>query len=229
MEKNKRWLCCFFFLEICRSEIIGDKPGPSNYPFFGLGKSSENYLRLCRLITVICGSLLRDILSRHIAPGNLRNELDINRMKLEKIMSKAQKEQFYLNAGSNSISPKDLDISVLYMLLRNICTKLPPPKTGWGKPPQKGDYSESACIERIRLIRNRISAHSTHDKVSDADFQQYWEELENSIIAIEKQLTGDVVYQDAISKIKNMKFTKNDAEESKREIQQSEGESIAYI
>lgn len=218
----------FFFLVLCRSEIMGDKPGPSNYPFFGLGKSLENYLRLCRLITVVCGSLLRDILSRHIAPANLRNELDRNRGKLEKIMTKAQKEQFYLNAGSNPISPKDLDISVLYMLLRYICTKLIPPKTGWGKPPQIGDNSESACIERIRLIRNSISAHSTLGNVNDADFQQYWEELENSIIAIEKQLTGDVVYQDAISKIKTMKFTMDDAEENIREIQQSEGESIAY-
>lgn len=219
----------FVFLVLCRSEIMGDKPGPSNYPLFLLDKSSENYLRLTRLITTVCGSLLRDILSHYIKPVNLRKELDIDRVKLEKYMTIEQKEQFYLTAGSNLISPKDLDISVLYMLLRNICTKLPPPKTGWGKPPQKGDNSESAFIERVRHIRNTILARNTHGKVSDTDFQQYWEELENSIIAMEKQLTGDVVYQDAISKIKNMKFTKDDAEENIREIQQSEGESIAYI
>lgn len=217
-----------FLLVLCRSDLIGDKPGASNYPFSGLHKSSENFLRLTYLITTICGSLLRDILSRHVKPADLRNELDINRTKLQSKMNPQQKEQIYLKAGCNSISAKDFDISVLYMLLRNIC-KLPSPKTGWGQPPQKGDNSESAFIERIRHIRNSISAHNTHGKVNDTDFQQYWEELENSIIAMEKQLTGDVAYLDRILTIKHMKFTWDDAEKYKREIQQSEGESIVYI
>lgn len=144
-------------------------------------------------------------------------------------MTIEQLKQLYWTAGSNPISPKDLDISVLYMLLRKICTKLPPPKTGWGKPPQKGDNSESAFIERVRHIRNSISAHSTLGKVSDTDFQQYWGELEHSIIAMEKKMTGDVVYRGAMSAIKDMQFTKDDAERYKLEIQQSECESIAYI
>lgn len=205
---------------------MDDKTGPFKYPFFDLDKLSENYIRLCRLITTICGPLLRDILSRHISPARLRKELDINRTKLEKIMTKVQKEQFYLNAGSNPVSPKDLDISILYMLLRNICPKISKPKTGWGNPPLKGDNSISACIERIRQIRNTIPGHSTNGKVDDTDFENYWEELENSIIETEKQLTGDVVYQDGINKIKNMKFTSDDAEMYKREFQLSEGESI---
>lgn len=205
---------------------MSDKAEPS--PYFNLDKSSENYIRLCRLITTVCGSLMRDILSRHIKPINLRNELNINRTKLEQKMNTQQKEQIYLKAGCNSISPKDLDISVLYVLLRNIC-KLSPPTTGWGKPPQKGDNSVSAVIERIRHIRNSISAHNTHGKVSDTDFQQYWEELENSIIAMETQLTGDVLHKDAIRSIKDMEFTRDVAEKYKREIQQSEGESIVNI
>lgn len=208
---------------------MGDKPGPSIYPFFLLDKSSENYLRLTRLITTVCGSLLRDILSHHIEPVNLRKELDKNRRKLEKYMTIEQVKQLYWTAESNPISPKDLDISVLYMLLRNICTKLPPPKTGWGKPPRKGDNSESAFIERVRQIRNTILARNTHGKVSNTDFQQYWEELENSIIAMEKQLTGDVLHQYAMSKIKDMTFNKDDAKKYKSEIQQSEGESIVFI
>lgn len=204
---------------------MSGKPGPSESPFFDLDKSSENYIRICRLITTICSTLLRDILSRHIKPVNLRNELDINRTKLERIMNTPQKEQIYLKAGSNQIYPKDLDISVLYLLLRNICT-INPPKTGWGKPLQKGDNSISACIERIRQVRNKIQAHSTNGKVNDTDFQNYWEELENSIIETEKQLTGDVTYQGGIIKIKDMTFPNDEVEKYKREFQQSEGESI---
>lgn len=208
--------------------MMGDKSKPSKYPFFGLDQSSKNYIRLCRLITTICGPLLKDILSRHIAPANLRNEFDIHRTKLEKPMNKVQRELFYLNAGSNPISPKDLDISVLYMLLRNICSNIPKPKTGWGKTPLKGDYSISACIERIRQIRNSIHAHTADGKVDDKDFQNYWDELENSIIETEKQLTGGDVYEDGINKIKTMKITSDDAEIDKREFPPQEGESIEY-
>lgn len=201
-EINKWWLC---FLVLYRSEIMGDEPGQSKYPC--LDKSSENYNRLCRLITAICGPLLRNILSRHIAPLNLRNELDTNRPKLEKIMTEEQKEQIYLKARNNPIHPEDLDIPVLYMLLRTICAKITKPKTGWGKPPLKGDNSISACIERIRQIWATIRVFNINGKVDDTDFQNYWDELENSIIETEKQLTGDVVYQDGINKIKNMTFT----------------------
>lgn len=222
---KKYTVSLFFFLVSCISEIMGDNDGPSDSPYFNLDKSSENYIRLCRLITTICGSFLRDILSCQIKPGNLRKELDIHRTKLEKNINTQQKEQLYLKAGCKSISPKDLDISVLYVLLRNIC-KLSPPTTGWGKPPQKGDNSVSAFIERIRHIRNSISAHNTHGKVSDTDFQQYWEELEHFIIEMEKKLMGDVVYREAISVIKDMKLTKDDAKRYKLAIQQSEGESI---
>lgn len=215
-----------FFLVTYRSEITGDEPGPTKYPFFGLDKSTENYIRLSRLITTICGSLLRDILSRHIKPFNLRKELDINRTKLEKIITKAQKEQIYLKAGSNPVYLKDLDISLLYILLRNICPNISKPKTGWGNPPLKGDYSVSSCIERIRNIRNNIQAHCTHGKVDDTDFQNYWDELENSIIETEKQLTSDVVYADGISMIKKMAITSDDAGNYKREFQPSKGKNI---
>lgn len=208
--------------------MMGDKSKPSKYPFFGLDQSLKNYIRLCRLITTICGPLLKDILSRHIPPANLRNEFAIHRTKLEKPMTKVQRELFYLNAGSNPISAKDLDISVLYMLLRNICSNIPKPTTGWGNPPSKGDYSISACIERIRQIRNKIHAHTANGKVDDKDFQNYWDELENSIIETEKQLTGGDVYEDGINKIKTMKITSDDAEIDKREFPPQEGESIEY-
>lgn len=209
--------------------MMGDKSEPSKYPFFGLDQSSKNYLRLCCLITQICGPLLKDILSRHIKPANLRREFDINRTTLEKHMTKVQKDHFYLKAGSNPISPQKMDISVLYMLLRNICKNIPKPKTGWGNPPLKGDYSISACIERIRQIRNKIHGHSTNGKLDDTDFQNYWDELENSIIETAKELIGTDVYEDGIRKIKtNMKIISVEEEEYKREFPPPEGESIVY-
>lgn len=189
---------------------MGDEPRPTKYPLFLLDKSSENYIRLSFLITTICSSLLRDILSHHIEPFNLRNELNRYRTKLEKIMNAAQRYQIYLKDERIPVYAKDFDISLLYLLLRNICN-IPKPKSGWGNRPKKGDYSVSDCIERIRHIRYILHAHIPNGKVDDTCFQNYWDELENSVIETEKRLTGGAVYADEISRIKTMKFTCDDA------------------
>lgn len=50
---------------------------------------------------------------------------------------------------------QNLDISLLYNLLRNVCKKITPPKRGWGYEPSADDVSLGADIERIRLMWNR--------------------------------------------------------------------------
>lgn len=115
---------------------MGDVPGPSTAPYFMRRKATENFARLCQLIMTICSDLLRDVLSRYIKPADLRSELDNNRRKFEKIMNAAQKDLIYPVSGSSAITAKDLDISVLYILLRNICN-IQKPKNGWGKPQRR--------------------------------------------------------------------------------------------
>lgn len=208
---------------------MGDSPGSCKSPYFLQDKLAENYYRLCGLITTVCTDLLRDILSRHIKPSDLRFELDINRTKLEKHMTKVQREHFYLKAGSNPISPKDLDISILYMLLRNICSNIPKPKTGWGNPPLIGDNSISACIERIRQVRNKIHAHSTNGRVNDTDFQNYWDELYDSVIETEKELTGGSVYESGMRNLLSMKLSQTDGEKYNYEFHKLKGNVFLMI
>lgn len=104
-------------------------------------------------------------------------------------MNQQQKQLIYSVACKTSLAAKDLDISLLYIILRNICN-IPSHKNGWGKQPMKGDNSISACIERIRFQRNLISAHSTNGDVDEAKFHNYWDELSCTVLEIEKQLIG---------------------------------------
>lgn len=70
-----------FFLVLCRFDFIGDKLGLFNYLFFGFYKLLENFFCFICLIIMICGFLLRDILSCYVKLVDLRNEFDINRIK----------------------------------------------------------------------------------------------------------------------------------------------------
>lgn len=175
---------------------MGDIQGPSTSPYFSPQKATDNFSRLCQLILTICSELLRDVLSHYIRPANLRSILDKNRTKLEKTrkFNTDQKKLIYPATGGASLDSKDLDISVLYTILRNICN-IPPHIKGWGNPPLKGDNSIAACIEIIRIQRNFVIGHSTSGKVDDVEFQSHWNELRDSVVEIEKQLIGGDLYK----------------------------------
>lgn len=173
---------------------IMDAPGSSLAPCFNQQKANINHLRICQLITLLCGDLFRDILSRHIKPTNLRLELDTNKRKLEKILNKQQQNLIYPATGYTPLTAKDFDIPTIYILLRNICN-IPSHKAGWGNPPAKGDNSIAAGIERIRLTRNSILAHSTNGMIEDPEFEKHWKELRDVVVKIETQLTGSDLYK----------------------------------
>lgn len=56
---------------------------------------------------------------------------------------------------TNRGSSADLDISIMYTIIRNVC-QVQPPKNGWGKQPNDNDTDISDDIERIRHKRNLI-------------------------------------------------------------------------
>ncbi|XP_056000017.1 uncharacterized protein LOC130046538 isoform X2 [Ostrea edulis] len=196
---------------------MSDVPGPSTAPYFSPKKKTENFSRLCLLIMTICSDLFRDILSRYIKPADLRLELDNNRTKLEKIMNAQQKEQIYPSSGTTTLTSKDLDISILYILLRNIC-KIPKHQNGWGNPPQDTDTRLAACIERIRIQRNLISAHSAIGEIEDTVFQDHWDKLKNSILEIEKQLIGGDMYERGVDELLSCDLNPTRAEKYVKEF-----------
>lgn len=172
-------------------------PGSQLAPCFNPKKANNNHFRICQLITLLCGNLFRDILSRYIKPTNLRSELDKKKNKLEKFLNKQQQELIYPATGNTPFKAKDLDIPTIYILLRNICN-IPSHKEGWGNPPAKGDNSIAACIERIRLARNSILAHSTNGMIEDQVFEKHWKKLRDVVVQIETQLTGSDLYEQGV-------------------------------
>lgn len=171
-----------------------EDPRQSSTHYFHRGKPAENFLRLCRLIMTICTDVLRDVLSRYITPTDLRSELDKNRHRLENIMNAQQREIIYPANGNKALASKHLDISVMYIILRNICN-VPKHRNGWGNPPQTGDNRMAACIERIRIQRNEVLAHHTNGEIEKKEFENRWTELQEAVVEIERQLTGGDLYE----------------------------------
>lgn len=181
---------------------MDDDPVPSVAHYFNQDKATENFYRLSQLIMTVCTDLFRDILSRHIKPGELRFELDKNKKKLVNIMNFQQRQLIYPISGNTSLVIKDLDFSVLYIILRNIC-KISPHLSGWGNNPLPSDKSIAACIDRIRQLRNLISGHSTNGRVEEIEFKNHWTELRNAVVEIEKQSVGGDLYERGVDYLLN--------------------------
>ena len=91
---------------------------------------------------------------------------------------------------ATAISSKDFDVSLLYILLRNMCNFTPHSK-GWGKTPAAGDKSLSACIEMMRIMKNELNSHSVTGEITDSDFNDIWTNLRCIIDEIEtNELSG---------------------------------------
>nr|XP_022308990.1 uncharacterized protein LOC111114802 isoform X3 [Crassostrea virginica] len=193
---------------------MSDDPGPSSVPKLTLTKPAENYCRLCQLIMTVCSDLFRDILSRHIQPANLRRELDINKNTLLRTLKiHDHKKLLFPQSGGQSLSAKDMDLTILYVLLRNICG-ISSHQNGWGNTPNTGDITLAACIERIREQKNAIASHSNIGEIDDIRFQDIWMKLQTDIVNIEKELIGGDMYERAVKVLFSCELTPKKARES---------------
>lgn len=68
------------------------------------------------------------------------------------------------------VSSADLDMSMMYTIIRHAC-QVPPPKSGWGKQPNDNDIEIADDIERIRHKRNLI-CHENALNMETSDFNK---------------------------------------------------------
>jgi hypothetical protein len=140
-------------------------------------------------------------------------------------MNAQQKEQIYPQSGTTILTFKDLDISVLYILLRNICN-IPGHCNGWGNSPLDADMSLAACIERIRIQRNLIYGHAASGEMEDLVFQDYWDKLKKSILEIEKQIFGGDLYERGVNELLTCDLNPSRAEVYVKEFKGIQGKLI---
>lgn len=185
-------------------------PGPSVTPCYSIGKEEENFCRLCQLIMTICSDVFRDVLRYYIKPIDLRSVLDKNRQKLKtlKCINSHQLDILYPASGNTQTAVENMDMCLLYTLLRNVCN-ITQHTNKWGKHPTNGDNSLEACIERIRIKRNSIYGHLKTGSVDDVDFKNYWRELKNNIVEIEKKLLVGNSYELKVDELLSCALSSN--------------------
>ena len=191
----------------------------SALPSFASIKETTNYARLCRLLVDVGSQALRDTFDSIHPPAGLHHALTghAHHATLQalytgrrRVINPIQWGKLYPTIPS-SVSSANFDITLLMILLRNICG-LHPPTTGWDNLPPPADTSKEANIARVKYYRNTVYGHASQASVDDATFNTFWQDISTALVAL-----GGTSYGAAINKLKN-ECMDPDTEEHYREL-----------
>ena len=131
--------------------------------------------------------MLRDIFNRYHPPDNLSSGLNSNYSILNNLFRTRvlKKHQWYklFPPGGGVPDSNTFDITLLFLLLTNICS-LTPPLSGWHAKPSPSDSSLEANLARVKFFRNELYGHVTSTGVDTAIFSSLWQEISASLLSL---------------------------------------------
>lgn len=197
-------------------------------PFITQRETETNSGRLNQLFVTICEDVFRLVLNCHIKPENLRLELDTNKPNIERILNAEQRKLLYPTSGGKLICSRDLDFSLAYILLQNICN-IPPHQKGWGVPPNHEDSSLAACIDRINIRKKSFVEYIEYSwkLIGDYQFVEIWNEIRKDVLEIEKQFFGTFIFERYMENIYDRDFKTSKTQKRIKERQQ--GKKSCFI
>ena len=150
---------------------------------YALPEEKTNGRRLQRLLINGGTHVLREVLRSVYPPATLQHVLNKNRvvlqrLKLRRVIFASQWDKLFPASGEPPDS-KTFDISLMHLLIREICYLTAPP-TGWHSMPAEGDESLEANITRIKCCRNEM-CHGNSITTSNDEFEKKkWKQLSSS-------------------------------------------------
>ncbi|CAG2234365.1 unnamed protein product [Mytilus edulis] len=145
--------------------------------------NKHNYLKLVQLITNIARNVLVDVLKGRLPETTVGYSFNGMKNRILPLLNEQERQVLYPDNSYYKGDLSDLDISLMYTILRNLNT-ICPHTNGWGNMPKDDDKDMSANIERIRIFKNKLVSHHPKCSVDTEEFQQTWTEIRACIIQL---------------------------------------------
>ena len=164
------------------NKMASDAPSP-------LASSVEktNGSKLSRLLIDGGTTVLRTIFDRYhpsnrLSAGLKAHFLVLDELRRRSVLRPAQWVKLFPCGGAAPDSKK-FDITLLIVLLTNICG-LPPPRKGWFAKPSPGDKSLGANIIRLKFFRNELYGHVSSTSIDTPTFSSLWKKISGTLVAL---------------------------------------------
>ena len=166
-------------------------------------KENRNFMTVRLALDKPCTGLFQDVLRQHVPEKDIHKLLNDPVKKqtiIQPLKNIKQENTMYPQTGVFNGSYADFDLTLLYVLIRNL-TVIPDHNTGWGNAPDSMDNSVAANIERIRLLRNKY-AHASTSNLTDKELKRERKNIISSIHGIERTLhLNSTQFEDAAEAI----------------------------
>ena len=146
-----------------------------------------NGAKLSRLLIDGGTTVLRNVFNGYHPPASLSAALNANYSTLntllkKRILHRSQWDLLFPPSGAPPDS-QTFDITLLFLLLTNICG-LSPPHSGWHTKPIPSDNSLEANLARIKFYRNELYGHVTTTGIAGPTFSTLWQEISAVLVAL---------------------------------------------
>ena len=211
---------------------------------FASSKENTNYARLCRLLVDVGSQVLRSTFDKIHPPATLHTVLGSTSVHYATLQSLYKGRKKVLNPtqwgklypSHAPVSSAAFDITLLTVLLRNICG-LGPPANGWDRLPLATNISIADDIARVKYYRNTVYGHASQASVDDSSFSTYWHEIRGPLVRL-----GGADIRTAIDNLEHecmdpdfeehyrerMKQWKKDDDSIKDKLEEMEGEMTCF-
>ena len=166
-------------------------------------KEDRNVMTVRLVLDKPCTNLLQEVLRQHVPEKDIHkllNDPAKKRTIIHFVRKLNQETTLYPHTGVFNGSYADFDVSLLYVLIRNL-TGILDHSTGWGNVPDIRDNSIAANIDRIRILRNKY-AHCSTSNLTDKELKKERKNIISSIHGIERTLhLNSTQFEDAAEAI----------------------------
>ena len=147
--------------------------------------------KLSRLLIDGGTTVLRNIFDSHHPPANLAANLSsrhihpiLTRLRHRNILNGSQWDKLFPPPGGGPPNSINFDITLLFLLLTNICGLSPPPSGSWHKMPPASDTSREANLARVKYYRNELYGHVTTTGIQTSVFDVKWQEVSSVLVSL---------------------------------------------
>ena len=147
--------------------------------------------KLSRLLIDGGTTVLRNIFDYYHPPANLAANLSsrhihpiLTRLRHRNILNGIQWDKLFPPPGGGTPNSINFDITLLFLLLTNICGLSPPPSGSWHKMPPISDTSTEANLARMKNYRNVLYGHVTATGIQTSVFDVKWQEISSVLVSL---------------------------------------------
>ena len=147
--------------------------------------------KLSRLLIDGGTTVLRNIFDHYHPPANLAANLSsrhihsiLTKLRKRNVLNGSQWDKLFPPSGGGPSNSKNFDITLLFLLLINICGLSPPPSGSWHKMPPVSDTSREANLARIKYYRNVLYGHVTTTGIQTLVFDVKWQEISSVLVSL---------------------------------------------